>query len=197
LKIPDIGISHLDSIPGEWFENFKEAVQDDNVELVIESREDGGAWACAEWFMIPAIAAYIAKSYFDGALNELGKEHYFKLKRALSSMAKEVMAKPKIEPFIVSTPGKVNPDNPYSLAFAIHAQTNDGRVIKLLLPKQDMNIDYEEIVSNFLDFLERYYSGVASLESVGCDVGLSPREKTIFVHMNLETKEIEWLDHRN
>lgn len=142
------------------------------------------------------VAVFIAKSYFDGFLKEAGKDHYLVLKSKLSSLTNDVMSKPRIEPVIIGTPGKVSSNNPYSLAFSVYAEANDGNKFKLLLPKPYDTDDYTEIIYKFLEFLGDFHSGIKVLENIGFDEVIRPPGGMVFVHMNPETKQIEWLDHK-
>jgi len=191
---PDIGISYHESIPCELFEEFKQSISNESLKLLVEDRPDSGPQMCSEWFMVPTVVAFIAAGYFNGVLSEIGKEHYKILKEKLSRLSNDVMYYPKIEPVLIGTKGKINPDNPYSLAFSVYAQSNDGNTIKLLLPKNTGSTDYSEIVEKFLEFLEEYYSGVKTMENVGFDSTKTAPGRTIFVRMNPDTKEIEWLE---
>jgi hypothetical protein len=105
------------------------------------------------------------------------------------------MSIPKIEPIIIaSSEGKIRKNNPYSLALSIYAEANDGNKFKLLLPKPNKSTDYTEIIYKFLDFLNDFHNGVKVLEEIGVEekkhIG-----RLILVHMNSESRKIEWLDH--
>ncbi len=106
------------------------------------------------------------------------------------------MQSPQIEPVLVGSKGKIREDSPYSLALSIYAEADDGNTFKLLLPKPSYRPDYELIVCSFLDFLNDYHEGVKVLRDIGFDTSIQPPCRTILVHMNEESKQIEWVDHR-
>lgn len=91
---------------------------------------------------------------------------------------------------------KLHENNPYSLALSIYAEANDGNTFKLLLPKPSYQPDYEQIVCSFLNFLNDYHEGVKVLRDIGFDTSIQPPDRTILVHMNEQSKQIEWVDHR-
>jgi len=196
MESPNIAIVYNENLPSEPFKEFKEVISNRNLSIIIESKENDGPYACSEWFILTSAATFIAASYFSGFLKEAGKDHYQILKTSLSGLTNKVMSKPKIEPVIIGTEGKISKNNPYSLAFSIYAEANDGNRFKLLLPKPHDVDDYTEIIYAFLEFLNNFHSGICSLQSIGFDPLITPPSKHIFVHMNLETKEIEWLDER-
>jgi hypothetical protein len=194
---PHIGIVFEQNLPDSIFKSFETDVKADGLNVFIESREPFGPMACAEWYIMPAVAAFVGVSYFSGFLKEAGKDHYLLLKERLSNLTNVVMKTPRIEPSVFATEGKINANNPFSLAFAIHADTEDGFTFKLLMPKAKTNSDYELITSKFLDFLNDYHLGIKSLDTIGFirDINL-PAPTMIFIHYNSDSNSIEWLDEK-
>ena len=195
MKSPDIAIVYEETLSSDLFDNFGNSLKEENLNIVVEARPISGPYAGLEWFLPTAIMVYIGKSYFDGFLKEAGKDHYNKLKESLSGLTQKTMSIPRIEPIIiVSSEGKIRKNNPYSLAFSVYAEANDGNRFKLLLPKPNKSIDYTEIIYKFLDFLNDFHNGVKVLEEIGVEEK-KYMGKLILVHMNPESRKIEWLDH--
>jgi len=191
----DIALIYEEGLPESLFQDFQEGLSNERVTVSVESRPPSGPLACLEWFIFPLVAAYISKPYFEAFFGEMGKDHYAILKRKLSETTTKVMSQPRIEPVLLGTSGKINKDNPYSLAFSIYAEANDNRRFKLLLPKPAEDNNYKEIIEIFLDFLSEYHSGLKELGAIGFDTNTKPPSGLIFVHVNPITKSIEWLDH--
>ena len=197
MNSPDIAVFYEESLSSDNFDEFQRAVANQKLSLVVESKPLSGPYACLEWFMPTAIAVYLGKSYFDGFLKEMGRDHYQKLKSNLANLTNKELSKPRIEPIIIGTKGKIRENNPYSMAFSIFAEANDGNSFKLLIPKPADTDDYTEIIYKFLEFLNDFHSGIKNEESLGFNMNTRPPSRMIFVHMNPETKCIEWLDHRS
>ena len=195
---PDIAIIFEESIPNEMFEGFENNIKADGLNLIVEPREPSGPMACPEWFIFPVIAAFIGKSYFDGFLKEAGKDHYQSLKESLSNLTNKVMSNPRIEPTLFGTQGKLSANNPFSLAFSIHAEAEDGYTFKLLIPKSTSSCDYGLIANRFMEFLSDYHLGLQTLDSIGCAwQGERAPSNMIFVHYNSDKDSIEWLNEQN
>lgn len=194
MSTPDIAVMYDENLSSEMFDDFRNGVSNEGLNLVVESKPESEPFMCAEWFIPTAIVAYIGKSYFDGFLKEMGKDHFSSLKKMLSGLAVKSMSKPRIEPVLIGTEGKLSKNNPYSLAFSVYAEANDGNRFKLLVPKPSDTEDYTEIIYKFLEFLESYHSGIKRVEDIGCDLSKKPPSGHIFVHLNPKTKNIEWLD---
>lgn len=197
MNKPDVALIYEEGMPSELYIDFEKALHNPNIRIAIESRPPSGPQACLEWFIFPIVAAYIAKPYFKALFGEMGKDHYLLLKEKLSETAGKVMSQPKIEPVLLGSAGKLSTENPYSLAFSIYAEANDGKKFKLLLPKKSsVENDYNEIVNVFLDFLSEYHAGIKQLDEIGFDSNANPPSGLIFVCVDPITKSIEWLDHR-
>lgn len=102
------------------------------------------------------------------------------------------MSTPRIEPVMIGSLGKVDADDPYSMALSIYAEANDGKRFKLLLPKTNLDQDYTNIIFKFLEFLNDFHDGVLVCNDIGVDE--SARDKLILVHFNLDSGKIEWLN---
>ena len=195
MNKPDIFIGFEQGIPSNIIYDFKENIKTEGLNVIVESRTPTGMMACLEWYMLPAVAVFIGKSYFDGFLKEMGKEHYQSMKEHLSNFTNNVMKTPKIEPTLLGTPGKISTKNPFSSAFSIFADAENELKFKLLIPKHTTEIDYFLITNKFIDFLANYHSGLQTLQSIGYDINESrPTSNIVFVHYSTEKKSIEWLN---
>lgn len=196
MHTPDIAIIYDERLPSSAFDKFKSSLNDARLNIVVDSKPPSDTQAALEWFIPTAIVAYIGKSYFDGFLKEMGKNHYLLLKEELSILTNETMSKPNIEPQLIDSKDKVAKSNSYSLLFSIYAEARDGNSFKLLIPKASEIKDYALMISTFLDFLNDFYSGASSLESTGYSSTTNTPGNLILLHMNTETNAIEWLDEK-
>jgi hypothetical protein len=194
MRSADIAIVYNEHLPSDLFQELADDLGDEQLSLTIESFPNDGPYNCPEWFILTAAAVWLSKSYFDGFLKEAGKDHYHVLKTRLGRLAAKLMSKPNIEPVVIGTRGKVSSKNPYSLTFSVYAEAQDGYRFKLLMPKPGEANDYEEMVAAFLEFLRGFHGREKSLADIGLDSTSRPPGGYIFVHLNKETKEIEWLD---
>jgi hypothetical protein len=147
--------------------------------------------------MLTAAFVYVGKSYFDGFLKEIGKEHYQILKNKLAELTEKTMAIPRIEPILMGTAGKVEEDDPFSMAFSVYVEMKDGSRIKLLVPKKSDNVDYSATTAVFLDFIMRCYEeGESALEEIGAKAPGRPGFNPITVAYNPMSRKIEFADPR-
>ncbi len=194
MNPPQIGILHRDIIDESFFNDFSLEIDHPDLNLNIKAMPALGPFACAEWFIPTVIAAFVGKAYFEEFFKEMGREHYQILKQALIKLTKKSINQPRLEPTLMTTSGKVNQNNPYSMAFSIMAEANDGYRFKLLLPKYTEKFSYDLAVAMFMEFIADYHLlGVNSkahheILKSGMKAGI------ILVRLNIETNEIEWQD---
>jgi len=109
MKPPQLAILHNTSIPREAFAEFEKLVAAEKLDFRIEPREEAGPFAGIEWLIPTAVIVYISKSYFDGFLKEMGKDHYALLKAGLKTLRTKLLGPEAPKVTIVSFLGlKVN-----------------------------------------------------------------------------------------
>lgn len=191
---PHLSIIHVVSIPSDAFSEFRETVAADGLQLRIDSREDGGAYAALEWLLPTAVIAYISKPYFDGFLKEMGKDHYGLLKLGLQKLRNKVSGKSAPDIVLVGSKGKISNDQPYSLVFSVIAEALPRLTFKLLIQKEASEQEYALILNAFLDFLAAFHSG--SLDGQMLERLQTSRVVggTLLFAFNLESKTLETLD---
>lgn len=194
MSSPQIAILHTESIPAEVFTEFVRIVSADKLNLHVEAREEGGLYAGLEWLIPTAVIVYLGKSYFDGFLKEMGKDHYNLLKDGLKTLRERLLGSSAPEITTASTPGKATKDQPYSLVYSILAQGEAGLRFKLLLQRGVSEREYEEILDSFLAFLDAYHAQSLERETVEKLRTSRVVGGTILLAFNQETNVIEFLD---
>lgn len=81
-----IRLSYTTHISPEIFAEFERIVAAEGLGLHIEQRDEDGPFAGFEWLVPTAVVLFIGKSYCDGFLGEMGKDHYALLKAGLKSL---------------------------------------------------------------------------------------------------------------
>ncbi|ANX02907.1 hypothetical protein [Immundisolibacter cernigliae] len=191
---PQIAIVHIDSIPEEVFSEFVRTIATERLKLDIESRENGEIYAGLEWLIPTAAIIYIGKSYFDGFLTEMGKDHYNLLKAGFMTLREKLLGPAAPQMAVVSSAGKTSPNQPYSLVYSIMAEGNGNLRFKLLIQREVSEREYDEILNAFLGFLEAYHSHAPEAEfAANLEV---PRASggIVLLAFNLETKTLEAID---
>ena len=153
MDLPQIGVSYLNSIPESIVDEFRAAISHPKLDLRSESRENE-IYAGSEWFLPTALVVYISKSYFDGFLKEMGKEHYLLLKKALIKLKSRLRDILPIK--LTASKGKITKESIYTFSFSIYAEADNDQSFKLLIQKDITDTEYEKIIEAFLNFLSSY-----------------------------------------
>lgn len=194
MSLPQIAISYSKSIPAEVFDDFVQIVSVDNLDLHVESREEEGPYAGLEWLIPTAVIVFLGKSYFDGFLKEMGKDHYNLLKAGLKTLREKLLGTAAPEVTVISTAGKTRKDQPYSLVYSILAETDAGFRFKLLLQRRVSEREYDEILDAFLTFLAAYHAYSLDREITEKLKTSRVVGGTLLLAFNQKTKAIEPLD---
>ena len=135
-ELPKIAIVHVNTVPGEAFDEFRLATTSPEVEVQVIAVEPPGPMAGVEWLMPAVVTGFIASAYFGGFFQEMGKDHYVLLKEQLKKLYRKVAGPDAPEVRLVGTKGKVKEVQPYSLFFSLMGEVPDGLRLKLLLKRQ-------------------------------------------------------------
>lgn len=196
MDIPDLAISCLDKIPNDFFDDFSTSVNQQGLKLLVEPREDKGPFAGIEWILPTTVLLFIAKSYFDPFLREMGKDHYHLLKQAINGLRSKVFRKiePKVK--IVSSTGKVSDGEKFSIVFSIMADAGGGKRIKFLFQNSASEEEYIKIVDGIMSFLKSFYDNSLSPEIIEDLKRPNLSRNMILLQFNAKTNRIEVVDLR-
>lgn len=189
-----IAIVHVESIPVELFAGFTEAVSTEKLDLQVQSREDGGAFAALEWLIPTAVIVYISKSYFDGFLKEMGKDHYNLLKSGLKQLKDKVVGPVAPKVTVVGSSGKISGQQPYSLFFSVLAEAESGITFKLLVQTDSSPEQFERSIEAFLEFLSAFHEHTLDNSSVEKLATSRVVGRTLLLTFSTATNQIEIVD---
>jgi hypothetical protein len=191
MKPPQIGIIYIERIPEEYFLEFKNIVFHENLDFRIESRTNDAVYAGLEWLLPTAVVVFLAKSYFDGFLREMGKEHYKSLKKGMKLLKRKLLGNKKVNITLISTQGKVREDNPYSNILSIYAEADRGQKFKLLIQNGISDSEYDELIDAFLRFVEAYHERTLDSSILDEMANTKMVSRTLLLIFNNSKKVIE------
>lgn len=194
MNSSQLTIVYVNSVPASTFDEFRRVADRGNLAIKVESRPEFGPMAGVEWLLPTAVFVYLGKSYFDGFLKEMGKDHYVLLKTGLKSLYSALLgpAAPKVQ--VISTAGKVSKNRRYSLLYSIIAEASIGWKFKLLLPQLCTEAEYEESLAAFLQFLDHFHGNMLDDSTKARISSVKPMSGIILVWHNPETGLIEPVD---
>lgn len=150
MKPPQLLISVVEDLPGDFAEELEREIRFEGLDLRIERRPKMGPQATLEWLIPTAAILYFSKSYFDAFLQEMGRDHYLLLKKALKIAWAKFFSKDRaVKISVIRAGGKVSKSRKYSLAFSIVAELDENHQIKFLL-EDDLNEEAFELRINMI-----------------------------------------------
>jgi len=152
---PHIAVVHVNTIPSDEFEEFRQVISAPGLDVQLVERDPPGPMAGVEWLMPTLVIGFIASSYFGGFFQEAGKDHYLLVKEQFKKLYAKVAGPDTPEITLIGSAGKIRPVQPYSLYFSLVGQGPNDVSVKLLLKKQLSQVEYDQSVEAFLDFLQR------------------------------------------
>lgn len=153
---PDIGIVTLIGLPVR-LDDLVDALDNPDVCAALHSRRPG-PMAGLELYLPSAVALFIASSYFSGAIQKAGEDHYLELKAAALTLWRRVRGVG--ESFPARPRGASAPN--YSLAWSIVGETQQGVRFKLVLTTQISDADAQSAIGAFLDTVRAIEEGMLS-----------------------------------
>jgi hypothetical protein len=148
---PHLLLTYPEGIAAENFDEFAEIVSAKGLEFERRAFPHGGPYAGIELLLPAAFVVYVAKGYFDGFLSEVGKEHYQALKRGIAFLRDKLS--PIKTTVIASHKDKIDPEQPYSLTYAVMAEGSQGVTFKFLFRRDLASGLRERELDCFLTFL--------------------------------------------
>lgn len=182
-------------VPESFPENLEETLSEINHDklLIYGVKKPPEVWSSLEWAIPGLIVAYIAKPYFEGFLQEMGKDHYEKLKVWLKRLL-EKSRNIKVSVLSVGE-NKIDPANTQSKAISIFVQIKNGQQIKLLFDEDLTLNDWQNKLDNILDLISDNYQNHPN-DQLTKRLQKLKRETyyTIYAFLDRDTKEWRFID---
>lgn len=149
-----VHLSITKDFPAELFEDVIPELNKPGIITIPSLRENFVFAAATEWVLPTAvIVGFVLKSYADGFLNEMGKEHYQVFKAGIKKIIRKIYG---LENKIISTK-PIDPKNDQSNIFSIETATKTGKPVKFLFNKDVPLADWEAYVESAVDLMEQHY----------------------------------------
>lgn len=177
-------------------ETLRTDLLDSGISILVEEREGPSAYACLEWVVATTVTVFLVKSYFDGAIKEIGKRHLDVLWRALSKFGLPLVGENAPEVVLISTKGKLDPGSPYGHIFSIFAELPDRHRFKLLFRKKLTKPECDEIHREFITFMDGYYRNLKLREAVNAVSFAEAIAGTIVLEYDFDSHRFSVLSQR-
>ncbi len=143
------------------------------------------------------LMAIVLQPYFNGFMNEMGKDHYVKLKRGLKKIISFGKRTNYISIASQHSPDKLSKTYNQSLSVSLTFETKNNKKIKLLFDNNLEKSDWDDAIDQIFDFVIENYERfpndnltkrISDLES--------DERKSLYAIINSSTKQIEIFDEK-
>lgn len=187
---PDFMILVSDAFPS-GFEDDLVAELDASDAKAGSFRISAGPYAGLELYLPTAVALFIASSYFSGAFQKIGEEHYEIVKRVAKRLYQRISGV-RVTP--IGTPGKVSPIRKYSLTYSIVAEIAPRLNFKLILYTEISNEEAERGVSAFLGLIRDIHFDILDPQDLESLLTYRPVGGTVLVTFDAKAGRIVPVD---
>lgn len=168
---------------------YRSMVEDDldsaGLDRSVLNQASKGPFATIEWFAPTALVVIILQPYFKAFLDELGRDHYKKLKTGLVSLGKRFFgSQPEIPVTTVTStnaPQKARPIN-RSIAFSFTLKTTAGIAIKFTFPREVTAVGLELAVELILAIAQERETIEQAILPNGVHLEDASHFNTVFIH---------------
>lgn len=146
---PDLLLMLHEGLPDVFEEEAREQLEP-FIQNFMVIRQPGGPYTGVELYLPTAVALFVAAGFFNGALQEAGKDAYVALKNVASKLWHRTG---KVNVTTSGSAGKVSPDRKFSLAYSITGEVARGLNFKLLMQTEISHDDAEAGIEAFFGLL--------------------------------------------
>ena len=163
-----IALIRDERIPEDIVEEFTSSVSAESLTFRQLSRSARGPQMSIEWVAFPLLAIFVLGPYFDGFLNEAGRDHYHVLRNAIIGFWGKLFGNNCKYQAAVLTASGIK-DLEYSASFAVYTVIDNGKLVKLLIHEDCSKADYISSIDAFLGLVDAYHCREAR-ENTGIDL---------------------------
>lgn len=175
-----------EAVPDDVESSFRQKFDSTDIKIDVE-RHPGGPYAGIELYLPTAIALFIAAGFFNGFLQEAGKDAYATLKGAAIELWQRSRGAHITR---VGTEGKVSSKQVYSLAYSITGVVVPGLNFKFVV-RTDLEQDTAEAgIVAFLELIDDIQQDRVAVADAEALLTYRPVGGTVLVTFDAEARKI-------
>lgn len=183
---PAILLGFLKELPDDIETDFRAALGDPRINLQI-IRRAWGPFAGVELYLPTAIALFVTAGFFNGVLQEAGKDVYIGLKRAASALWRRAAG---LGVSMMTSAGKTSSIQRYSLAFSITGEVTPSLSFKFLIQTELDPETAEAGITAFLDLIHDLLNDQVDEEDVNALLTYQPVGGIVLVTFDAASAKI-------
>lgn len=189
-KRPDILLMLREGLPDQIEAEVRTTLNQPDLNLKV-IRQPGGPFDGVELYLPTAIGLFVAAGFFNGFLQEAGKDAYAALKEAAKNLwhrASELNIR------LIGTSGKISKKRQFSLVYSITGEVATGLNFKFLVQAEISHDDAEDGISAFIDLIADILNERLTEQEVQSLLACKPIGGTVLVKFDTKARMIVPVD---
>lgn len=183
---PDILLMIQDGLPDNIEADVRAHLDEPGLNLGV-IRHPGGPYAGVELYLPTALALFVAAGFFNGVLQEAGKDAYVAFKGAALALWRRASG---LTVTAVGTSGKVSPTERFSLAYSITGEMVPGLNFKFLIQTEIDAETAEAGIGAFVDLIRDLLNDRLPEADIRALLTYKPVSGTVLVTFDAASRKI-------
>ena len=186
LGRPDILLMLQEGLPSEIEFEFREEITRPGLKVAVV-RSPGGPYAGVELYLPSAIGLFIAAGFFNGFLQEIGKDAYVILKATAISLWKRAS---QLKMTTLGSHGKVGQARRFSLAYSITSEIIPELKLKLVVKNGVDIVEAEAGIEAFVELVDDLLNDRISDNDINALLAYKPSGGLVLVTFDATIRKI-------
>lgn len=183
---PNILLMFLEGLPNDLEADARAHLNEPGLDFRVVLHP-GGPYAGAELYLPTAIGLFAAAGFFNGVLQEAGKDAYVSFKAAAIALWRRVAG---LRVTAIGSAGKVSPKQRFSLNYSITGEVIPGLNFRFLLQTEVATETAEVGIVAFVDLIDDLLNDRMSEEDVKALLTYKPVAGTVLVTFDAANRKI-------
>jgi hypothetical protein len=195
----DIALLYIDTVPIEYFQDFRDLAAVDGFVLIDEPRENV-PYAALEWVVPTAIAVYVGMKFIESfvkrAADDLSDSLYPKIRAAIVGLVDRLLIRERARFSVVTSGGPKKVTSPHSLIFCVYADTRLQKRAKFIFEMEMSAAQYAACVEHLFELLSEHHRAEGNSDRMSREiVNMSDiRSSEVYLVYNIHALRWEVVD---
>lgn len=187
---PDIVLMLQEGLPADIESEVRTQLERSGFNLLV-IHQPGGPYAGIELYLPTAIALFVTAGFFNGVLQELGKDAYVAFKQTALALWKRAA---RLNVTLIGSAGKVSPTRRYSAAYSITGEAAPGLNFKFVIQTDVSADDAEGGIEAFINLIDNILNDRLSEVDLKALLTYQPVGRTVLVTFDSASRAIVPVD---
>jgi hypothetical protein len=187
---PNIVLMLQEGLPDDIESEVRTQLERSGLNLMV-IHQPRGPYAGIELYLPTAIALFVTAGFFNGVLQELGKDAYVAFKKAAFALWKRAA---RLNVTLIGSAGKVPPIRRYSAAYSITVEVASGLNFKFVIQTDVTTDDAKGGIKAFINLIDNIHNDSLSEDDLKALLTYHSTGRTVLVTFDSSSRKIVPVD---